>query len=75
MTEARGSTRELLRRAKARDWTTAVVVRCDGDPAVLVPALCAAAAAAGYRDVIAPWSPDADARPETVHALFTNDAG
>ncbi len=70
LTEARGSARELLRRAKAQDWTTAVVVRCDGEPATLVPALCAAAGAAGYRDVIAPWSPDPDAVPEAVHASF-----
>jgi hypothetical protein len=68
--EAGGSTRELMRRAKRGEWSTAVITRCDGDPSVLVPALQAAAADAGYTDVIAPWSPDPDAPPETVHVRF-----
>ena len=70
VTEAKGSTRELLRRAKRGDWSTAVIVRCDGDPAALVPALAAAAGAAGYVDVLAPWNPDREAVPEAVHARF-----
>lgn len=70
LSEAQGSTRDLVRRAKRRDWSTAVVVEVHGDASVLIPALQAAAAAAGYKEVIAPWSPDADARPETVHARF-----
>jgi hypothetical protein len=69
--EAKGSTRELIRRAKRGIWSTAVIVACHGDPSVLVPALQAAAGAAGYADVIAPWSPDPDAPPETVHATFS----
>ena len=68
--EANGSARELLRRARRGEWSTAVVVRCDGDPAVLVPALAAAAASAGYLEVVAAWHPDPDALPETVHATF-----
>jgi hypothetical protein len=69
--EAKGSTRELIRRTKRGDWSTAVIRTCEGDPSVLVPALQAAACAAGYVDVIAPWSPDPDATPETVHATFS----
>ena len=69
--EAKGSTRELIRRTKRGSWSTAVIVACHGDPSVLVPALQAAAGAAGYVDVIAPWSPDPDAVPETVHATFS----
>jgi hypothetical protein len=46
------------------------VVRCTDDPALAVPALCRAAAGAGYRWVIAPWSPDLDAPPETVHRTY-----
>ena len=38
--------------------TEAAVVRCDGDPSRLVPAVLSAAAAAGYDHVWAPWSPD-----------------
>ena len=68
--EAKGSTRELIRRTKRGSWSTAVIRACHGDPSVLVPALQAAAGAAGYVDVIAPWSPDPDAAPETVHATF-----
>ena len=45
--------------------------RCDGDPSMLVPALQAAAGLAGYQWVVAPWSPDPDAAPETIHARFT----
>lgn len=60
----------LAKRARAGAWTTATVVRCDDDPSVAVPALLAAAGRAGYQDVIAPWSPDPDAPPETVHRTF-----
>jgi hypothetical protein len=45
-------------------------VRCDGTPEVEVPALVAAAGRAGYSWVVAPWSPDAGARPETVHRRY-----
>lgn len=70
LTEARGSARDLAKRVRRGEWSTAVVVRCDGDPAVLVPALQGAAAAAGYREVIAPWSPEPRSPPETVHAVL-----
>ncbi len=69
--DLRGSTVERARRARRGTWDTAVVVEVDGDPAVLVPQLVAAAAAAGYRDVVAPWSPDPVAPPETTHTTFT----
>jgi hypothetical protein len=49
--------------------TEAAVVRCDGDPATLVPALLTAAASAGYDVIWAPWSPD-DGPPTTLHRLF-----
>ena len=55
---------------RARAWDTAVIVRCDGDPAALVPGLQRAAGASGYTTVIAPWSPDPAATPETVHRLY-----
>lgn len=60
----------LAKRAKAADWDTCTVVRCRADPAVAVPALQAAAGEAGYRAVIAPWSPDPAALPETVHRTY-----
>jgi hypothetical protein len=49
--------------------TDAAVVRCEGDPSRLVPALLAAAAAAGYDHVWSPWAPD-DSPPDTVHRLL-----
>lgn len=60
----------LAKRARRADWDTCTVVRCTVDPAVGVPALQAAAGAAGYREVIAPWSPDPTAEPETVHRTY-----
>ncbi|MDP1820009.1 MAG: hypothetical protein Q8K58_08990 [Acidimicrobiales bacterium] len=60
----------LARRARTADWDTCTVVRCDGDPARLVPSLLDAAAAAGYRTVIAPWSADPAAPPEAVHRTY-----
>jgi hypothetical protein len=60
----------LAKRAKARDWEGCTIVRCDGDPAELVPLLQRAAGAAGYDWVIAPWSPDAAAPPETIHRIY-----
>jgi hypothetical protein len=44
-------------------------VRWTVDPSVAVPRVQAAAGAAGYRWVIAPWSPEPDAPPETVHRV------
>lgn len=58
------------RRAARLGFTTAVCVRCDGDPAVLVPRLVDAAATAGYREVVVPWAPPGTA-PETSHQVFT----
>lgn len=60
----------LAKRARRADWDTCTVVRCTVDAAVGVPAVQAAAHAAGYRQVIAPWSPDPGAEPETVHRLY-----
>jgi hypothetical protein len=60
----------LAKRARAGEWLTATVVRCDDDPARAVPALLAAAGRAGYEIVIAPWSPDPVAPPETVHRTY-----
>lgn len=60
-----------LRAARRRLATVAeaAVVRVDGDPAVLVPALLGAAGIAGYEHVWSPWSPD-DRPPDTVHQLL-----
>jgi hypothetical protein len=60
----------LARKARRREFDGATVVRCDDDPAVLVPRLMDAAARAGYRWLVAPWSPDPSAPPETVHCLY-----
>jgi hypothetical protein len=60
----------LARRAREGDWEGCTVVRCSADPAVAVPALVAAAGRAGYRWVVAPWSPDPGASPETVHRTY-----
>jgi hypothetical protein len=60
----------LARRARLGDWEDAVVVRCSGDPAVSVPTLLAAAAAAGYRSVVSPWAPDPSLEPETRHRRY-----
>ncbi len=60
----------LAKRARVGDWEACTVVRCDVDPAVAVPALRAAAGAAGYREIIAPWSPDPLAEPEAVHRRY-----
>ncbi|MGH9275992.1 MAG: hypothetical protein ACRDZU_15210 [Acidimicrobiales bacterium] len=59
----------LAKRARAGEWDTAVVVRCTLDAALVVPALQAAAGRAGYKEVIAPWSPEA-VEPETVHRTY-----
>ena len=48
----------LAKRARTRDWDSAVVIGLDGDAARLVAAVRAAAAAAGYRALLAPWTPD-----------------
>jgi hypothetical protein len=57
------------RQARHRRWSGCTVVRVTGDPARLVPGVCAAAASAGYQWTVVPWSPD-DRPPETVHALY-----
>jgi hypothetical protein len=62
----------LARRARERASDTAVCVRCDGDPAVLVPRLLAACRARGYQTLLAPWSPD-DAPADRVHQVFRFD--
>lgn len=60
----------LARRARARAWETCTVVRCTTEPAVAVPALQAAAGRAGYRWVVAPWTPDPAAEPEAIHRIY-----
>ena len=60
----------VARRARDRAFETAVCVRCDGDAAVLVPRLQAAAGAAGYRWLVAPWAPPG-IDPETTHQVFS----
>ena len=67
---AAGSPWAMAKRAKRGGWTGCTVVRCEGDPSILVAALQAAAGLAGYDWVVAPWSPDDSQRPETVHARF-----
>lgn len=59
----------IARRARERPSDTAVCVRCEGDPAELVPALLAACRARGYTSLLAPWAPD-DRPPERVHQTF-----
>lgn len=59
----------LARQARERVADDAVCVRCDGDPAVLVPRLLAACRARGYRTLLSPWSPDG-APPDRVHQVF-----
>jgi hypothetical protein len=65
-----GGAVRMARLARERGWDTCVVVRCEGDPALLVPRLQAVAGAAGYRHVVAPWSPDPVVAPEAVHRAF-----
>lgn len=60
----------LAKRVRAGEWSTATIVRCEDEPAVVVPALLTAAGRAGYESVVAPWSPDPDAPPETVHRTY-----
>jgi hypothetical protein len=71
LTPARNSAVALARRAKRKQWDGCTIVEIDGDPTALVPQLQAAASAAGYAWIVSPWSPDADAAPETVHARYT----
>ncbi len=63
----------LARRVRAAAWETATVVRVEDDPADAVPALCTAAARAGYASVLSPWSPDPASEPETVHAVYARE--
>lgn len=60
----------LARRARQGRWDGCTVVRCSGRPEVVVPGLLVAAGRAGYRWVVAPWSPDPQAPPETVHRTY-----
>jgi hypothetical protein len=64
---------DLARRARERDWEGCVVLGMEGDPSVLVPAIQAAAGAAGYEWVVAPWAPLGAGPPETVHRLYRMD--
>ncbi len=60
----------VARRAREGDWEGCTVVRCGAAPELAVPALRAAAGRAGYAWVVAPWSPDRAAPPETVHRTY-----
>lgn len=60
----------VARRARERALDTAVCVRCDGEPADLVPLLLGAARQAGYEWLVAPWGPHGT-EPETTHQVFT----
>lgn len=63
---------QVARQARTRSFDTAVCVRCEGDPAALVPLLSRAAAHAGYPWLLAPWSPGDDP-PERVHQVFSTE--
>lgn len=60
----------LARRVREGRWEACTVVRATAPAAVAVPALQRAAGAAGYREVVAAWSPEPDAPPETVHRTY-----
>lgn len=47
------------RQARERRWARAVIVRLEGEAALLVPPLCEAAARAGYEEILSPWAPPA----------------
>jgi hypothetical protein len=66
---ARPGAWSAARRARRRDWAACVVTSVDGPESVLVPGLCAAAARAGYRRVLASWAPD-DRPPVMRHRLY-----
>ena len=52
-------------------WDTCTVVRCTERPGGRgARAAAGPPGRAGYRSVIAPWSPDPDAPPETVHRTY-----
>ncbi|MGH9135550.1 MAG: hypothetical protein ACRD0G_00710, partial [Acidimicrobiales bacterium] len=59
---------------RIRPPTEATIVRCEGDPSVLVPAMVNAAHLAGYRHVWAPWCPD-DRVPDAVYRLCRQNWG
>ncbi len=61
----------LAARVSKRRWDTAVVLELEGDPAVVVPALAARAASAGYRDLVTPWAPAGAGKPEALHRLYS----
>lgn len=62
----------VARAARHRAFTVAVCVRCDDAPESAVPGLLAAAGAAGYEWLLAPWAPPGTP-PETIHHLFVLD--
>ena len=61
----------IARRSRVEGFDTAVCVRCGPRPQDAVPRLVAAAAAADYEWLLAPWAPD-DRTPETTHQVFTS---
>ena len=62
----------MAKQARRREWAGCVVTALDGPESVLVPGLCAAAAAAGYEWVLSPWAPD-DRDPVMRHRLYRGD--
>lgn len=66
---ARRGAWSAARRARRQEWAACVVISVDGPESVLVPGLCAAAARAGYRRVLASWAPD-DRPPVMRHRLY-----
>ncbi len=69
---ARASLRTAWRAARAArrgEVADAVVVRVEGEPGDVVPGLAAAARAAGYRRLLAPWTP-VDRPPDRIHRTF-----
>jgi hypothetical protein len=66
-----GSAWRLAKQARQRAWSTATLVRLDGDPEVVVPVLQAAAGRAGYQSLIAPWTAERGCPPETTHRVYS----
>jgi hypothetical protein len=60
----------LAKRVRTRAWDTCVVVALDGDPALVIPSLCAAAGRAGYSWVVSPWAPPGNIPALLLHRLY-----
>ena len=64
-----GSAWSQARKVRRAEWEGCTVVRCHGDPTVLVPQVAAAAAAAGYAWAVVPWWHEG--APDTVHRRWS----